>query len=126
MVHEGGVHCYAEMSYASRLESEAFPQTYILIEGEKGSLHLGPSHQISVTTSEDTQYKDASPKVFDWSLADYALIHTSIFECNKNILNDLTGQGKAETTGEDNLKTIRLVFDAYQSAKENRVIKYDS
>lgn len=124
MVHEGGVHCYAEMSYASRLENEAFPQTFILIEGEQGSLHLGLNHQISVTTKSGTRYIDASPAEFEWSHPDYALVHASIFDCNLNILDHLTGQGKAETTGEDNLKTIRLVFDAYESAKENQVITY--
>lgn len=29
----------------------------------------------------------------------------------------------AETTGEDNLKTVQLVFSAYESAKTNSVIE---
>ncbi|MCB0670228.1 MAG: Gfo/Idh/MocA family oxidoreductase [Saprospiraceae bacterium] len=125
MKHLGGVHCYAEMSYASILENEAFPQTFILVEGEHGSLHLGPEYQIHCTTKGETVNYEATPDVFGWSLPDYALIHTSIYECNLNILEDLLGKGKAETTGEDNLKTVKLVFDAYDSAAENRVIQLD-
>lgn len=120
--HEGGVHCYAEMSYASILENEAFPQTFILIEGDQGSLYLGPGYQIHCTLRNQTTILDATPPVFDWSHPDYALIHSSVFACNRNILEDMLGRGKAETTGQDNLKTLKLVFDAYESAATNRVI----
>ncbi|MCB0686643.1 MAG: Gfo/Idh/MocA family oxidoreductase [Saprospiraceae bacterium] len=122
MTHGTGVHCYAELSYASILEDEAFPQTYVLVEGEKGSLHLKKDYQIVYTSKESCEVIDASPPVFAWSLADYALIHTSIFECNRNILSDLCGEGRAETTAEDNLKTLKLVFEAYRSAKDNLII----
>ena len=124
MVHDQGVQCYSEMSYASILENEAFPQTFILIEGTRGSLYLGPGYQISCINQEGMSRYDATPHVFDWSLPDYALIHSSVFECNKNILSELKGSGSAETTGEDNLETVRLVFDAYTSAAENKVITY--
>ena len=34
----------------------------------------------------------------------------------------VTGEGSAETTGEDNLKTIRLIFAAYESAANGQTI----
>ena len=34
MEMENGLHCFAEMSYASILEKESFPQTLVLVEGE--------------------------------------------------------------------------------------------
>ena len=34
----------------------------------------------------------------------------------------IQGTGKAETTGEDNFKTVKLVWAAYDSARENKVI----
>ena len=40
MEMQTGLHCYAEMSYASVLEKEAFPQTLVLVEGDKGSYIL--------------------------------------------------------------------------------------
>ena len=33
-------------------------------------------------------------------------------------------EGKAETTGDDNLNTIRLVFAAYESARTGNVIRF--
>lgn len=122
LMHQSGVHCYTEMSYASILADESFPQTFVLIEGQEGSLHLTKDYQITLTTKDGIKTIDATPGIFDWSLADYALIHTSIYECNKNILSQLNGEGEAETTAADNLKTIGLVFDAYKSAKINAVV----
>ena len=34
-----------------------------------------------------------------------------------NLLSALRSEGEAETTGEDNLKTVRLVFGCYESAR---------
>ena len=43
--------------------------------------------------------------MYHWLDPAYAVVHSSIVDCNRNILNGLRG-GKAETTGEDNLKTV--------------------
>lgn len=55
---------------------------------------------------------------------EYALIHASIVDCHRNLLAALRGEGTAETTGEDNLKTLELVFAAYASATEGKVITF--
>ncbi len=124
MVMGRGVHCYAEMSYASILEHERFPQTFILVEGDGGSLSLGPGYEIRTTTKEGTTTEYISLQSFDWADPDYALIHASIYSCNKNLLSGLEGKGAVETTGSDNLKTLQLVFDAYQCSNTGRMKHY--
>jgi predicted dehydrogenase len=54
MQMSSGVQCYAEMSYASILEHERFPQTYVLVEADKGSVYLGPDFELRTTTREGT------------------------------------------------------------------------
>ena len=115
------VHCYVEMSYASILERESFPQTLILIEGEKGSMHLTHDFVLKTTTRQGTVAEEIRPVLYPWLDPDYAVVHSSIVDCNRDILNGLRG-GKAETTGSDNLKTVELVWACYQSAAENRVV----
>jgi len=44
--------------------------------------------------------------------------------CNANLLAALKGEGIGETSGEDNLKTVRLVFAAYDSAKQDQVLHF--
>jgi len=38
-------------------------------------------------------------------------------------VRDHPGREAAETTGEDNLKTVRLVFGAYESARSGKVVE---
>lgn len=117
-----GVSCYAEMSYASILEYEAFPQTLAKIEGELGSIVLTHDFVIKITTRIATRTTAGQPIMYPWVNPAYAVVHSSIVDCNRNILRDLQGEGKAETTGEDNFETIRLVHAAYESARTNQVV----
>lgn len=126
MKMESGLSCYAEMSYASLLEYEAFPQTFILIEGERGSLHLTKDYEIHVTTKGGTEVVRANPEMYSWLDPKYALVHASIVDCNRDILRALQGVGTAETTGVDNLQTVRLVHAAYASAREQRIVQLKS
>lgn len=126
MVMKNGAFCFAEMSYASILEYEPFPQTFVMIEGSKGSIHLTRDHELRITTHSGTESLKITPRVYNWADPEYALIHSSIVECNQDILNDLKGVSKAETTGEDNLETVRLVQAAYTSAVTGKLIEMES
>lgn len=123
MEMENGLHCYAEMSYASILEKEAFPQTLVLVEGDKGSLHLTNDFQLKVTTKSGTTSEIIRPELYPWLDPDYAVVHSSIVDCNRDILNGLRG-GASETTGEDNFKTVQLVWKSYESASTGKVMKF--
>ncbi len=122
MKMRSGLSCYAEMSYASILEYEPFPQTFILVEGERGSIHLTKDCQLHVTTRGGTEIISARPKEYPWADAKYSLVHASVVECNRNLLGALTGRALAETTGRDNFETVRLVHASYASARKNELI----
>jgi predicted dehydrogenase len=51
-----------EMSYASRVEHDRFPETFVFIEGEKGSVELGPDFWIRVTTADGTKGRRCPPR----------------------------------------------------------------
>lgn len=126
MTMQNGLLCSVAMSYASLLEHEVFPQTLVTVEGSAGSVVLSRDYTLRTTTrantgQRQTQSQTALPPVYDWADPEYALVHASIVDCNRNLLNDLLGQGGAETTGADNFETIRLVYAAYESAKRNEV-----
>lgn len=46
-----------------------------------------------------------------------------LVDTNRNFLQHFLSKGEVVTTGEDNLKTLQLVYSAYESAKINSVIK---
>jgi predicted dehydrogenase len=122
MATNRGLTVICEMSYASRTEIERFPETYIYVEGSEGFLELGPDYWLRLTTAAGTFSQRVPPPLYTWADPAYALIHASILPCNANLLQALRGEGEAETTGEDNLKTMGLVFGSYESAEKDAVI----
>jgi len=118
-----GIHCNVELSYASKIEHDRFPETYILIEGEKGSIELAPDFWLRTTTESGTHSVKINIPRYGWADEQYGVVHASIVDANKDFLKMICKQEQAETTGEDNLKTLELVFTAEQSARDNRTIE---
>lgn len=121
MEMHSGLHCYAEMSYASIMEKEAFPQTLVFIEGEKGSLHLSNDFELKVIAPNGVSSAVIQPAMYNWVDPAYAVVHSSIVDCNRDILKGLQG-GVSETTGDDNLKTVELVWASYASAAAGKSV----
>jgi predicted dehydrogenase len=105
------------------LENDVFTQTLILVEGDKGSAELGRNYWVRVTTKSGTRASRYAPVWRPWMHYDYVTSHSSIAPCNANLLRALRGGEEAETTGEDNLRTMRLTFAAYESARSGNVIR---
>src|SRR5205807_2672309 len=101
-----------------------FPQTLIFIEGEAGSLELGPDYWLRTTTERGTLLERVPPPRYSWADPAYEVVHASIAACNANLLAALRGEAQAETTGEDNLKTVQLVYSAYDSANSDKVVHF--
>lgn len=111
------------MAYAENfLERDSFPETLFFIEGSRGSIEVAPDYVIRITTEKGTQIERHPPDPYDWVDARYAVVQSSIVACNADLLAALRGEGPAETTGEDNLKTVRLVYAAYESSRLEQTI----
>lgn len=118
-----GMHVTVNMAYAGNaLEREAFPEAMVFVEGETGSAELAPGCMLRTTTRRGTLARKVAPPFHPWADPRYAVVHASIVPCNENLLRALQGRGEAETTGENNLRTVRLVFGAYESAARGRPV----
>jgi len=113
------------MAYAENyLENDRFPETFVFIEGEKGSIELAPDFWLRTTTKNGTHARRVPPPRYAWADPAYDVVHASIVPCNANVLAQLRGGPNAETTGEDNLKTLELVFGAYESAAKGKALHF--
>lgn len=113
------------LSYASRLEHDRFPETMALVEGDRGAAELGPDYWLRVTTAEGTHARRCPPPHYPWVDPRLAVVQASIVDCQRDLLNALRSGAPAATRAEDNLQTLRLVFGAYESAASGHLIRLE-
>jgi predicted dehydrogenase len=119
-----GATVLVEMGYAENyLEEDRFPETSIFAEATRGSAELRLDHWIRITTRDGTHIQRCPPPRYAWADPRYDVVHASIVPCQANLLAAMRGECAAETSGEDNLKTVRLVFAAYESAASGQVVQ---
>jgi predicted dehydrogenase len=112
------------MAYAGTpLERECFPETLVFIEGERGSIEAAPGCLVRVTTGEGTHSVRVPPPKYAWSNPDYAVVHSSMVACQADLLRAIRAGTRAETDASDNLRTMRLVEAAYESAASGQVVR---
>lgn len=119
----GGAAVTCEMSYASRVEHDRFPETFVLAEGDRGSVELGPDYWVRVTTPAGTHATRHPPPRYDWADPRYDLVQASMVPCLRNLFGGLWDADQVGTTAADNLKTLELVFAAYESADTGRAVR---
>jgi predicted dehydrogenase len=121
---DSGVTVLVELAYAENfLERDKFPETCIFVEAERGSLELTHDFGIRVTTKNGTLVRKVPPPRFPWADPAYDIVHSSIVPCQANLLRALRGEVQGETRANDNLKTVRLVSAAYESAEKGQTIR---
>jgi predicted dehydrogenase len=122
---KNGMPVYTEMSYASIVEHDTFSTLNILVEGEKGSVCLGPKFEIRTTTRQGTKSEIVKFPSYSWADPDYIVNHESGIHINRNILEDIQGKATAENSGTDNFETVRLIWASYESAASGKKIKME-
>ena len=117
---QSGATVTVNLSYASRVENDRFPETFIHVEGERGAVELAPDYWLRITTESGTETRRCPPPVYAWADPRYALVHSSIVACHADLLRALQTNTAAETSAADNLKTLNLGQAAYGSARTDR------
>jgi D-apiose dehydrogenase len=115
-----GATCMVELSYASRLEEDLFPQTLVHLEGTRGSATLGADFQLTVVDDAGVRREDVAPRRYPWSVAGHEAIQESVIAIQQHWTDCLREYREPETSGSDNLRTLELVYGAYQSAETRR------
>jgi D-apiose dehydrogenase len=120
--HGQSVASIVDCSYASKLETESFPETLIEIDGTEGTLRLGLGYKLTMTNSGGTVRYDVSPPVLPWASKPWHNIQESVARIQQHWVDCLRNENEPDTSGRDNLKTLALVEAVYESAKTLRTI----
>jgi predicted dehydrogenase len=120
--HENGATSIVDVSYASRLSNEPFPETLIELDGTKGSIRLSQGYRLEVSGPDGVSVSDASPQLLSWASRPWHNIQESVLAIQQHWTDRLVHGGETSTSGADNLKTFALVEAAYESAATRRSI----
>jgi predicted dehydrogenase len=63
--------------------------------------------------------------MYDWLNPMYAVVQSSMVALNKDFLKAIQEDKPAEITGEDNFRTMQLVYASYESAATGRTISIE-
>lgn len=94
----------------------------VFIEGTEGTITWDPVGRLIVGTSAGETAETLAPEPYPWADPAYGFAHSSIVSTNRDLLSALRGECVAETTAEDNLKTMRLLHLASESAWRNQAL----
>jgi predicted dehydrogenase len=115
-----------DVSYASKLSTEPFPETLIELDGTAGSIRLLQGYRLEVSSQTGTDVSDVSPKLLSWASRPWHNIQESVFVIQQHWADRLVAGGETSTSGADNLKTFALVEAAYKSAASGQAVDIGS
>ena len=121
--HAGGASCIVDCSYATRRQVEAFPESIIEVDGDKGTLSLDLGYKMTVQANDQSKTKDLSPPLLPWASKPWHNIQESVRIIQQHFIDCLQEGCEPETSGYDNLQTLSLVEAAYLSASEHRTVE---
>lgn len=115
--HVGGAVSVVECTYeARRGEPDPFPETLLEIEGDRGSIIVGPGCRMRLVSDGATIEEDISAPLLAWTAHPWHVSQEGALGACGHFLDCLQRGVPAETSGEDNLKTFALVDAAYRAA----------
>lgn len=120
--HEGGITSIVDVSYATKLPEEPFPETFVEIDGSKGTLRLGKGYRLTVHGPGGTAESVVAPNLLPWASRPWHNIQESVALIQKHWSERLAAGLEPDTSGRDNLKTFALVEAAYLSAERGETI----
>ena len=121
--HTGGATCIVDCSYATRRQIEAFPETVIEVDGNKGTISLDLGYKMTVQANGQSEIRNLSPPLLPWASKPWHNIQESVRTIQEHFINCLHEGCEPETSGHDNLQTLSLVEAAYLSASEHRTVE---
>ncbi len=100
----------------------------VFVEGKNGSLELGTGENVTLKSGKETSVRQYPSPHYSW-ISDYDenyhgkdCIH-SIVQCNRHLFDALCAGRPPETSGDEELKVMRMIEAARESSKSNQVVR---
>ena len=114
-----GLSCVVDLSFATPTEHQTFPQTFLTAEGPEGVLYLGADYRLYLTRPGSMEVCTLPDPEHPWTDRPWHVMQDSALQIQRHWAESLQTGSPLESDGEDNLRTLELVFGAYESAEES-------
>jgi len=112
-----------DASISSIKHPDCFAQTLITIECKEGSIVLDYDYNITIHKNNRKYIISAKPKEYKWTTKPWDQIQESVINTHKHFISSLINHKTPDTNGDDNLKSLNIVFASYKSSTLNKEIK---
>jgi D-apiose dehydrogenase len=121
--HRNGAVSILDMSFATKAKPDLFSQVLVRVEGDDGTIDVGPDFNLAVTSGDELETCRVPPKATEGIAFPGCLTYESVVRTQQHWIECLRSGRQPETSGADNLKTFCIVEAAYQSAAWGKVIE---
>jgi len=120
--HASGAVSVVDIGFYSKLDPDPFPQTLVHIEGDRGTLTLDTGYRLTLISPNGRKVSDVEPAVPRWREKPWHVVQDSVRNTQAHWIDCLRGGAEPKPSGADNLRTLDLVFKAYDSAASGHAI----
>ncbi len=118
MLTMGEATCLVDLSFSTPTEHQTFPQTFVTLEGPKGVIYLGADYRLYLTRPGSMEVRTLPDPEHSWTDRPWHVMQDSALQVQRHWVECLRTGQTPESSGEDNLRTLELVFGAYESAEK--------
>jgi predicted dehydrogenase len=94
--HDNGITSIVDVSYATTLPEEPFPQTFVEVDGSKGTLRLGKDYRLTVHGPDGTTESIVAPNLLPWASRPWHNIQESVALIQKHWIERLAAGREPE------------------------------
>jgi len=120
--HLSGAVSVVECTYEARIDPDPFPETLLALEGDRGSISLGPCLTARFTHDGVARTEHLGSPLLSWTSQPFHTVQESVLNTQRSIIDAWRAGREADTNGHDNLKTFALVEAAYEAARTARSV----
>lgn len=118
--------CIVDASYETKSDHNTYPQTFVIIEGTKGSITLSADYHLQVVSGTSVTNEVIKIPDHGWTSEPWNAIQDSVVNVNRHWVECLETGKTPETSGADTLKLLDITLGAYESIDTGQVFTVGS
>lgn len=121
LMHMNDATCIVDASYETRSDHNTYPQTFVIIEGSKGSITLSADYHLQVVSGSSVTNTILEIPDHGWTSEPWNAIQDSVVNVNRHWIECLKSGKEPETSGRDTLKLLDITLGAYESMDSGQI-----